>query len=105
MIPRTWDRDTVLRSLPWLRLQNADGRNVYIRPKGEHDLSLVDDLTADAVKRMHLGSLSINVRGTNLWTFGTDKNLPYDPEAGINSFANLEVVIPKTVAAGIKIGF
>lgn len=52
MIPRTWDRDTVLRSLPWLRLQNADGRNVYIRPKGEHDLSLVDDLTADAVKRM-----------------------------------------------------
>jgi hypothetical protein len=52
MIPRTWDRDTVLRSVPWLRLQNADGRNVYIRPKGEHDLSLVDDLTADAVKRM-----------------------------------------------------
>ena len=52
MIPRTWDRDTVLRSIPWLRLQNADGRNVYIRPKGEHDLSLVDDLTADAVKRM-----------------------------------------------------
>ncbi|MBS1854378.1 MAG: DNA topoisomerase [Acidobacteria bacterium] len=52
MIPRTWDRDTVLRSIPWLRLQNADGRNVYIRPKGEHDLSLVDDLTAEAVKRM-----------------------------------------------------
>ena len=52
MIPRTWDRDTVLRSIPWLRLQNADGRNIYIRPKGEHDLSLVDDLTADAVKRM-----------------------------------------------------
>ena len=45
MIPRTWDRDTVLRSIPWLRLQNADGRNIYIRPKGEHDLSLVDDLT------------------------------------------------------------
>src|SRR6202023_1154647 len=30
----------------------ADGRNIYVRPKGEHDLSLVDDLTADAVKRM-----------------------------------------------------
>jgi hypothetical protein len=52
MIPRTWDRHTVLRSIPWLRLQNADGRNIYIRPKGEHDLSLVDDLTTDAVKRM-----------------------------------------------------
>ena len=52
MIPRTWDRDTVLRSIPWLRLQNADGRNIYIRPKGEHNLSLVDDLTAEAVQRM-----------------------------------------------------
>lgn len=54
MIPRTWDRDTLLRSIPWLRLQNADGRNIYVRPKGEHDLSLVDDLTAESVKRMKL---------------------------------------------------
>ncbi len=52
MIPRTWDRDTLTRSIPWLRLQNADGRNIYVRPKGEHDLSLVDDLTGEAVKRM-----------------------------------------------------
>lgn len=52
MIPRTWDRDTLLRSIPWLRLQNADGRNIYVRPKGEHDLSLVDDLTAESVQRM-----------------------------------------------------
>lgn len=52
MIPRTWDADTLVRSIPWLRLQNADGRNIYIRPKGEHDLSLVDDLTATSVQRM-----------------------------------------------------
>ncbi|MGC4052862.1 MAG: RepB family DNA primase [Paludibaculum sp.] len=52
MIPRTWDRDTLLRSIPWLRLQNADGRNIYVRPKGEHDLSLVDDLTAESIQRM-----------------------------------------------------
>lgn len=52
MIPRTWDRDTLLRSIPWLRLQNADGRNIYVRPKGEHDLSLVDDLVADSIQRM-----------------------------------------------------
>ena len=52
MIPRTWDAATLLRSIPWLRLQNADGRNIYVRPKGEHNLSLVDDLSADAVKRM-----------------------------------------------------
>lgn len=52
MIPRTWDATTLIRSIPWLRMQNADGRNIYVRPKGEHNLSLVDDLSADAVKRM-----------------------------------------------------
>jgi hypothetical protein len=52
MIPRTWDAGTLVRSIPWLRLQNVDGRNIYVRPKGEHDLSLVDDLSADALKRM-----------------------------------------------------
>jgi hypothetical protein len=52
MLPRTWDRDTLLKSVPWLRFQNSQGRNIYIRPKGEHHLSMVDDLTADAVKRM-----------------------------------------------------
>jgi hypothetical protein len=52
MIPRTWDSDTVLRAVPWMRLQNRGGRNVYIRPRGEQNLSLVDDLTADAVALM-----------------------------------------------------
>ena len=52
MIPRTWDAGTLVRSIPWLRLQNSNGRNIYVRPKGEHDLSLVDDVSADAVKRM-----------------------------------------------------
>lgn len=52
MLPRTWDTETLTKSIPWLRLQNADGRNIYIRPKGEHDLSLVDDLTAASVQRM-----------------------------------------------------
>jgi hypothetical protein len=52
MLPRVWDQDALLRSVPWLRHQNRDGRNVYIRPKGEHDLSLVDDLSRDAVVTM-----------------------------------------------------
>jgi len=52
MLPRTWDSATLLRSVPWLRYQNSQGRNIYIRPNGEHQLSMVDDLTADAVKRM-----------------------------------------------------
>jgi hypothetical protein len=52
MIPRVWDAETILKSLPWLRHQNRNGRNVYVRPKGEHNLSLVDDLTNDAVLTM-----------------------------------------------------
>jgi len=54
MVPRMWDRDSLARSIPWLRHQNRDGRNIYIRPKGEHDLSMVDDLTQDAIAEMKL---------------------------------------------------
>src|SRR6202521_973505 len=49
MLPRVWDADTLLRSVAWLRYQNRDGRNIYIRPRGEHNLSLLDDLSRDAV--------------------------------------------------------
>ena len=52
MIPRVWNAETTLKSVPWLRHQNVGGRNIYIRPKGEHDLSMVDDLTRDAVSAM-----------------------------------------------------
>lgn len=52
MVPRVWDTDALVRSIPWLRSQNREGRNIYIRPKGEHDLSLVDDLSREAVALM-----------------------------------------------------
>jgi hypothetical protein len=52
MLPRVWDRETLLRSVSWLCYQNAHGRNVYIRPNGEHHLSLVDDLTPEAIQLM-----------------------------------------------------
>ena len=52
MIPRVWDAETIIRSVPWLRHQNREGRNIYVRPKGEHDLSMVDELTADAISAM-----------------------------------------------------
>lgn len=52
MIPRVWDSETIVKSVPWLRHQNRDGRNIYIRPKGEHHLSMVDDLTKDSVLAM-----------------------------------------------------
>jgi len=52
MILRTWDKETAIKSIRWLRFENLKGRNIYIRPAGIHSLSLVDDLTADALHRM-----------------------------------------------------
>ena len=52
MLPRTWNAGALLHSMAWLRRENREGRNIYVRPKGEHDLSLVDDLTREAVAAM-----------------------------------------------------
>ncbi len=58
MLPRTWDTETLLRSLSWLKHQNRDGRNIYVRPKGEHNLSLVDDLTIEGVRQMKVAGFA-----------------------------------------------
>jgi hypothetical protein len=52
MLPRTWDAETLMKSIPWMRLQNLGGRNIYVRPHGEHNLSMLDDLTTQAVARL-----------------------------------------------------
>lgn len=52
MLPRTWDKQTLLRSVGWLRYQNSQGRNIYVRPKGEHPLSMLDDLTVESIHQM-----------------------------------------------------
>jgi hypothetical protein len=36
ILPRTEDPETPIRSGSWLRHQNLDGRNAYVRPSGEH---------------------------------------------------------------------
>jgi TonB dependent receptor len=74
----------------------------YIRLR---NLQFSYNLPQTVLKKLKIDKLSIYIRGTNLATWGVDKNLPYDPESGINSQANLEVLIPKTIAGGIKIGF
>ena len=52
MLPRVWDCESLLRSIGWLRHENREGRNIFIRPNGEHNLSLVDDLKASAIAAM-----------------------------------------------------
>jgi hypothetical protein len=52
MLPRTWNIESLLKSISWLQFKNLISRNIYIRPKGELDLSLIDDLTTAAVSEM-----------------------------------------------------
>src|SRR5580693_6077548 len=39
-------------AIKWLRHENGKGAHIYIRPAGTHSLSLVDDLSADAIEQM-----------------------------------------------------
>lgn len=52
MLLRTWDVPTLLRSVSWLRHQNAMGRHIFIRPHGGHRLSLIDDLVPEKVSQL-----------------------------------------------------
>src|SRR5260370_25170662 len=39
-------------AIKWLRHENGKGAHIYIRPAGLHALSLIDDLSAEAIERM-----------------------------------------------------
>ena len=39
-------------TIKWLRHENAKGSHIYVRPAGTHSLSLIDDLSAEAIERM-----------------------------------------------------
>jgi TonB-linked SusC/RagA family outer membrane protein len=64
----------------------------YARPKSYAD-------------KLKIGNANIYVRGTNLFTWVKDKNLPFDPEQGTGSASNLNVFIPKTVTVGLSLNF
>jgi hypothetical protein len=42
----------MLSALRWLRGENARGAHIFIRPAGVHQLSLIDDLSAEAIDHM-----------------------------------------------------
>jgi TonB-linked SusC/RagA family outer membrane protein len=73
----------------------------YIRLR---DIQLSYSIPQQTIKKSGISNITLYVRGTNLLTFGTDKNLPIDPENGISSTGNLDIFIPKTITAGLKIG-
>ncbi|HEV9038755.1 MAG TPA: TonB-dependent receptor, partial [Puia sp.] len=74
----------------------------YIRLR---NIELAYSLPKSTMSRAHINNIMIYVRGTNLLTFATDKNLAIDPELGVNSLADFQVFTPKAITAGIKLGF
>jgi hypothetical protein len=57
------------------------------------------------VSKIKMSNIYFYVRGTNLFTWVKDENLPFDPEQGTTSASNLNVFIPKTMTAGLNITF
>lgn len=49
---RTVSVEDAGRLLPWLKYRNAHGGNIYVRPAWPHAMTLVDDLSSDAVLAM-----------------------------------------------------
>lgn len=54
MMTRTWSDAEVLKSISWLKRENAKGSDIYVRPAGQKNqgLILVDDLDKSRLERM-----------------------------------------------------
>jgi TonB-linked SusC/RagA family outer membrane protein len=74
----------------------------YIRLR---DIQLGYSIPKDIISKFHLSNANFYVRGTNLFTWVKDKDLPFDPEQGTTSSTNLNVFIPKTVTVGVNLAF
>jgi TonB-dependent starch-binding outer membrane protein SusC len=78
----------------------AEGDFIRLR-----NLQIGYDLPKSFLSRIKVENASFYVRGTNLWTWVKDKKLGWDPEEGIASQTNLDVLIPKSITFGLNLGF
>ncbi|MDE3249112.1 MAG: TonB-dependent receptor [Bacteroidota bacterium] len=69
------------------------------------NLQLGYNLPQTILSKLKLNSVFFYIRGTNLVTWVKDKNQPFDPEQGASARSNLNEFIPKTVSAGLNLGF
>jgi TonB-dependent starch-binding outer membrane protein SusC len=74
----------------------------YIRLR---NLQIGYNLPKNLAANLRLTSAFFYIRGTNLYTWVKDKNQPFDPEQGASSRSNLNELIPRTLSAGLNIGF
>jgi len=89
--------------------KNFQSFSTFFLYKGDYirlrDVEFGYDLPKSLASRMKLSMLRFYVRGSNLWTWVADNNMPFDPEQGISSQTNLNINIPKTFTTGLNISF
>lgn len=89
--------------------RNFDGASDFYLNKGDfirvRNVQLSYMLPASVLSKVKLSNALVYMRGTNLFTWVDDKNLPFDPEQGTNGTSNLNVFIPKTISVGLSLGF
>ncbi len=88
--------------------QNSNYTSTRYLYKGDYirlrNVQLSYNIPQALLKKARIANLSVYVRGTNLATIIKDKNLPFDPEQGISSTGDLQVYMPRTITAGLKVG-
>ncbi len=107
-----WKNPGDITNVPKYIYNNQSSSNVvsdrYLF-KGDYirltNLTLGYDFSKSLIQRLKVTSLRFYVRGTNLWTFISDDNLPFDPEQGVTGTNDLQIPIVKTVSLGINVGF
>lgn len=74
----------------------------YVRLR---NLQIAYSIPGTLSQRLHITGLTVYLRGSNFLTWVKDKDLPWDPEQGVNAVTNGEVFIPKVYTAGLNLSF
>src|SRR4030095_4559673 len=77
-------------------------KNDYSRLR---NIQLSYTLPNSITERLRISELTFYTRGTNVFTWVKDKDLPWDPEQGITSEFAADVFIPKTITVGLNLTF
>ena len=86
---------------------NGSDRQLY---KGDYirlrNVQLAYRLASKAIlEKLHLSSLSLYARGTNLWTKTYDDQILNDPEQGLLGINNAQIRPSRSYTVGVNIGF
>lgn len=107
-----WQKPGDITNTPIYVFNNANNsprvssRFVY---KGDfiklRELTLAYDFPKPTLANFKLTALKAFARATNLFTWVRDKDLPFDPEAGLTAQSNYNVPMPRMIIFGINAQF